>query len=306
MLSRRNVRIKIMQLLYSLNRDQTLKGRDILNAYEKFIDQSFTLYLFNLFLLQDVSQYAKADEQRRKAKFVKDASDSSFSARLYENPCMIGVHQNAYLQKLIKAHGFIDQWDTDISKRIYFDFAKLQEYQDYLAIENPSIEDHVAILLVCYKFTIKDELCEELIDDRFSNWYDDKSLVIGAMKKTIKALPPNDALFFEQYKPEEETSIEFGKLLLENLLEREDELVGYIEPLLQNWDKDRVTVVDFILLKMAAMEYLLFDGIPNSVTINEYIEIAKMYSTEKSKEFINGVVDNLFDKFESKGLKKKV
>jgi transcription antitermination protein NusB len=304
MLSRRNVRIKIMQLLFSLNRDQSLHGDDILKAYEKFINQSFSLYLFNLFLLQDVCQYASLDEEKRKGKYLPTPEDLLFRARMYDNPCMKNLRENVVLQKIIKAHGFSDAWDTDISKKVYFEFAKSPEYLDYVFNEGAGTEDHIAMLLACYKFIIKHEMCEELIDDRFPNWYDDKSLIIGAMKKTIKALPNDNPSFYDEYKPDHDTCIDFGKGLLDDLVRRDEELVEYIEPLLKNWDKERVAVIDFILLKMAAAEYLRFENIPGNVTINEYVEIAKMYSTEKSKEFINGVVDKLFEIFAERGLKK--
>jgi N utilization substance protein B len=304
MLSRRNIRIKIMQLMFTLNRDSSLSQSDIVKTYEDFIDQSFNLYLFNLFLIQDIGQYAMIDEEKRKGKYLPTPEDLLFKAKLYTNDCMLSLRENKKLQTLFQAHGFAKNWDADISKKIYFEFAKTAEYLDYVFDEGVNNDRHIEMLLACYKFTIKHELCEELIDDRFANWQDDKSLIVGAIKKTIKALPNTNPSFYDEYRPDHETSIEFGKSLLKDILDRDEELIEYIEPLLQNWDKERVAVIDMILLKMAAAEFLRFENIPGSVTINEYVEIAKMYSTEKSKDFINGVVDKLFDVFVENGLKK--
>lgn len=293
-----------MQLLFTLNRDETLDGDDIMRNYDQFIDLSFKLYLFNLFLLQEIVQNAVIDEEKRKGKYLPTPEDLLFTAKLRNNPCTDSLFKNTKLQKLFKIHGFASNWDSDISKKIYSEFSKNQEYKDYVFNESEN-ENHIQILLACYKFTIKHELCEELLDDRFSNWYDDKSLIIGAMKKTIKSLPNENETFFEEYKADEDTTLEFGKNLLVELVKRDEELLGYIEPMLKNWDKERVAVIDMILLKMAAAEFLKFENIPGSVTINEYVEISKMYSTEKSKEFINGVVDKLFDEFIKNGLDKK-
>lgn len=305
MLSRRNIRIKIMQLLFALNRDQTLKPAEIVKSYQEYIDLSFQLYLFHIFLLLDVCRYARLDQEKRRGKYLPTPEDLLFSSKLYDNPHIQSLANNEQLQSRIKIYGFADSWDTDISRKVYFEFSKTEEYNEFVFDEDSNAERFIQILLSLYKFIIKHELCEELIDDRFSNWQDDKSLIIGAMKKTIKALPHETSLFFEEYRPETETVEEFGLTLLKEVVDREEELVSYIEPLLKNWDIDRVAVIDMILLKMAAAEILKFENIPGHISINEYVEISKQYSTEKSKEFVNGVVDKLFDVFVERGLKKE-
>ena len=107
--------------------------------------------------------------------------------------------------------------------------------------------------------------------------------------------------FYEAYKPTDDTVKEFGEVLLEKVHEDGDELFNIIEPTLKNWDAERVAVIDMILLKMAVCELVNFPTIPTKVTLNEFVEISKMYSTDKSKDFINGILDRLLKKLEKEG-----
>ena len=143
------------------------------------------------------------------------------------------------------------------------------------------------------------------MEDHYGTWYDDKSVVVGATKKTLKSLPSKDEKFFMEYYPSDETVNEFGYQLFEKTLGSDDALLEYIRPTLKNWDTERLAIIDMILLKMAICELLNFSSIPTKVTINEYIDIAKNYSTAKSKDFINGILDRIMKDFGSEGLIQK-
>lgn len=120
------------------------------------------------------------------------------------------------------------------------------------------------------------------------------------MKKTIKALPV-DGTFYQEYEPADETVKEFGEVLLKKVCEEDGDLSEIIEPMLKNWDAERVAVIDMILLKMAVCELVSFPTIPTKVTLNEFVEISKLYSTDKSKDFINGILDRLMKKLDKDG-----
>ena len=145
----------------------------------------------------------------------------------------------------------------------------------------------------------------EVIGDAYLNWVDDKSLVIGAVKKVLKALPVEGVTFLDEYYPDDETIKEYGETLLNRTFKGDEALLGIIKPILTNWDHERLALIDMILLKMAACEMLEFPTIPAKVTLNEYVEVAKLYSTDKSKEFVNGVLDNLMKQLEDEGKLKK-
>jgi len=164
--------------------------------------------------------------------------------------------------------------------------------------------DDKKILLSLFKHCINNELYNEAIEDRYPTWIDDKSLVVGTVKKTIKGLPVQSD-FTGIYKPTEETTKDFGEILFENVNKKNAELLEIIEPALNNWDADRVAVIDMILLKMAISELMIFSTIPTKVTLNEFVEISKLYSTDKSKDFINGILDRLMKKLKKEGKIKK-
>jgi N utilization substance protein B len=134
-----------------------------------------------------------------------------------------------------------------------------------------------------------------MCEDRYTNWDDDESLVVGAMKKTVKAFPLKDN-FYQEFEPSDMTVREFGEELLRKTCREDSALLAEIEPALQNWDVERVAALDMIMLKMALCELLHFPTIPTKVTLNEFVEISKVYSTDKSKEFINGILDRLMKK----------
>jgi N utilization substance protein B len=117
--------------------------------------------------------------------------------------------------------------------------------------------------------------------------------VVGAIKKTLKQLPVASD-FYKEYIPSDEATVDFGEFLLETVFFKDKELLDIISPNLQNWDAERVAIIDMILIKMAIAELMNFNSIPGKVTLNEYVEISKTYSTDKSKDFINGILDRLF------------
>lgn len=299
MLSRRNIRIKVMQLLFSVNRDEKLNVEKLLEQYDDFIKQSFVLYLFNLYILVECARYSIKDTEKRQGKYLPTPEDLLFNAKLFENEGLQSLVKNKPLNVLFKHYEFGQRLDEDLSRKLYLEFAKVEDYKDYVYGQTGNIED-IKMLLELYKVCVKNELCSELIEDHFSNWTDDKSLIIGVMKKTIKAMPL-DPDFYEEHKPPDETVKDFGRVMLADTLKRDEELLQLIEPVLKNWEADRVATIDMILLKMACSELVLFPTIPTKVTINEYVEISKMYSTDRSKDFVNGVLDKLLKVMEETG-----
>jgi len=293
-----------MQLLYTQSRDVSLSPKDLLKSYELAIHQSYELYLFNLLQLMNVAQYAVKDATRRTAKLLPTDADKQFTAKLYENDITQTLVENEGLKAAIKKNKLEGRIDEDNYRSFYSEYAKTDEYKAYLDKSDTTYQDHIKILLSLYKSCINNELFVELMEDNYPNWVDDKSLVVGTIKKTIKALPTSKD-FCELYLPNEETTSQFGETLLNKVLNEDEELLAIIEPTLKNWDADRVAIIDMILLKMAISELMIFPTIPTKVTLNEFVEIAKQYSTEKSKDFINGILDRLMKKLQKQGKIKK-
>jgi len=295
-----------MQCLYTVNRDKTLANNLNLatQVYQEAIRKSYELYLFNVLQVREVTKYALKDEAHRKGKHLPSNFDKLFSAKLYKNSLVQSLVNDGGLITALEQSKVAELLSDDNTRLLYNDFAKTPEYKSYLKNPDTTDKDHLEILLFLFKHAVTGEIYNDLMDDYFANWWDDKSLVVGAMKKTIKALPLKDG-YINSLKPGVDTVTEFGEALLKDVLQSDNQLLAHIKPTLNNWDAERVAIVDMVLLKMALSELLSFPTIPTKVTLNEFVEIAKLYSTDKSKDFINGILDRLLKKLNQEGMIKK-
>lgn len=289
-----------MQLLYMLNRDESLQLSELQKAYKDGIWKAFELYIYHLYLTLRVAQYAEKDAVNRASKLLPTDEDKVFEPRLGNNPCTQSLANHKEFLKLVAKYKSGDGLDEDHIRTLYNAFAATPEYLAYLGLEAPADADHSKILLELYRFLASNDLFLDMTEDRFNNWADDESLVMGAMKKTLKSLPV-EGEFYKEHEPSDETVREFGAELLLRTAQEDAALLAEIQPSLKNWDADRVAILDMIMLKMALCELLHFPTIPTKVTLNEFVEVSKIYSTDKSKEFINGILDHLMKKLLEEG-----
>ena len=304
MVSRRSVRVKVMQLLYSLSRDAELTKVDVLRRYDEGIDASCELLLYTIYLFLNTTFLAVEDEKNKRAKHLPSDRDKAFTSKLYNNPLIQSLAENQDLDAECIRYKFRQRTDEDFFKKMYIEFAKTEPYQTYINDTGDGQEAHVTVLLELFRFLRKNEFFNDVMLDYYATWADDKSLVVGAMKKIIKALP-SEGKFYEEHFPDDETAQDYGRVLLEQVCDNEHYLFSLIEPTLKNWDADRLAIIDMILLKMALAEFLFFPTIPTKVTLNEYVEVSKQYSTPKSKDFINGILDRLMKSLDEEGKIKK-
>jgi transcription antitermination protein NusB len=295
MLSRRNVRIKVLQILYANNRDPRESFDQMMKEYKSAIWKTYEVYLYCLHQYCQVVKCSEADFQSRQTKQLPTDQDRSFTAKLSQNDVFQGIVKHSGFQRLISEYGLETRLDENIDRILYQQFLVSSPiYKDYLAQAVSTNEDHRVALLGLFKMCSIHEGFNELMDDNYPSWNDDKSLVFGTIKKVINA-----------YKPSAEATVEFGENFLKDCYVNESDYTSHIYPTLKNWDPERVAVIDMILLKMAVCEMLTCPTIPGKVTINEYVEISKLYSTDKSRDFINGVLDRVMKKLEVDGLLQK-
>lgn len=300
MLSRRNIRIKVLQALYAATQGQETSAEELYQLYLQSCQRSYRLLLFTLNHLVATTTFSLKEEEVRASKLLANEEDKQYKASLYHNPLTQSLVKNKFLKTETARMKADEIKDEDILRKVYGEFSKTEDYIAYWK----KGEDHLEILLKLLKFCIAHPLFEELLDDFSPAWSDDKSLVLGTLKKILKGLPL-EGPFYEEYIPDQILVEEFGQGMLMNVWKHNEELTRNIGPLLRNWDVSRVAVLDMILLKMAVCEFIYFPSIPTKVTLNEFVEIAKLYSTEKSKEFINGVLDRLMKDLQEAGKIKK-
>jgi N utilization substance protein B len=288
-----------MQLLYMGNRNSAMSFDKLLRTYRTNVDKGYDLYLLSLLQFVKIARYAKRDADTRKRKHILSEEDRHFTDKLATNELLVSLFNNEDFIQKIERRKLGARLDGDTTRRLYQEFAQLDTYRDYLQQETSTIDDHRQILLALYKFCAGNESYNDVMEDFSPYWSDDKSLVVGTVKKTIRALPATDR-FLDTFLPAAETS-QFGEELLRQTYYESDDLMALIEPQLNNWDADRLATIDTLLLQMGLAEFLYFPTIPTTVTLNEFVDISKIYSTEKSKDFINGILDRLMKKLEDQG-----
>lgn len=293
-----------MQVLYATQRQERNSLAQCQQLYRQLVDTAYKLYLQNLLILQRVAEAAKQDEARRKAKHLPTEEDKKFTAKLANSPAIQSLTQNKALRQAYDRQRTGTTIDADQIQHLYREFIKTEAFQAYQENQASTPEDDVQILLVLYKWLQAQELFLTMVEDHFPLWEENKSLVVGAIKKTIKVLPGEED-FFTTYEAPSAAVTDFGDRLLKFVVEADQQILDKVQPLIQNWSVERVAILDLILLKMATAEFLSFPSVPTVVSLNEYVEISKLYSTEKSKEFINGVLDKLVTQLKAEGLIKK-
>jgi len=286
--------------MYAMTRDQELHMDDAVRRFHAQVEQSFSLFLYNLLVFSRVTAPSVKDADRRAARHLPTEEDKRFTPKIFENALMQSLNRNIQFNKEVDLRKLRGRLNEDSIRLMYLEFSKTESYSEYILQEELTDEDHCQMLLDCYRFLSKNGHFIDLMEETFPNWIDDSSLVIGATKKVIKATPLSEN-FLDEHRPDADAEYAFGDTLLKRMIIEDERLLGLVEPILKNWDAERLAILDMILIKMALCEFLYFPSIPAKVTLNEYVEISKVYSTDKSKEFINGIMDRLLKQLSDEG-----
>lgn len=264
------------------------------------VHSSYRLYLHSMYFLQCIADYNLRDYEQRRHKNLPTEEDLKTNLRLYENPIFQFLRSNEPYQKLLKKEYITGLVDMDFVRILYKKFAQTEYFQTYSQMARCPVSEHQYCIVNLYKFLLQEELFIDHIDHHFPLWEEDLSLLYGAIKNTVRQLPEK-ADFYEEFVPNEEFVQEFGKRLLYDFCRSEKELQPLVAEKLQNWQEDRIALMDTIIIKLALCELLYHPSIPTKVTIDEYVGIAKEYSTDKSKRFINGILDRLMRQLQDEG-----
>ncbi len=207
------------------------------------------------------------------------------------------LNNNKEFEIEIKKGNIISFLDEDSIRQLYKKLVETEEYENYLAngTEFNGEEDRAIITFLLDYIILEDDIFINNTEELFTNWMDDAEFVIEAVHEVIQKSKNELKLHLEKasIKDKFKELTQFGIDLFNETISNKKEHHKLIEPKLKNWETDRLAVIDVILIRMALSEFLYFPSIPVKVSINEYLDIAKEYSTPKSKDFINGVLDSL-------------
>ncbi len=310
MLTRRHIRVKVMQCIYAL----TQSKEESLDKQEKFlalsIKNTYTLYLLMLSLLKELHTMAAEKVERSSNKYLQDEAENvPDREKFVKNRLLLRIANNEALEEELKKRKLKNWYYHEEYVRILL--KKIEEspfYKEYMSAASSDFESDKELVAELFKEVIapNDQIYEYFEDDQLT-WVDDLPLVNTSLLKLLKKAKPDhfDSYFLPKLMKDQE-DMDFAKKLLVKTLLNNASLVKEIEGKTPNWDKDRIAEIDAVLLKMAISELLNFPSIPERVTINEYLEIAKEYSTPKSSIFINGILDKLVKEYKSEGKLKKI
>lgn len=299
MLSRRNIRVKVMQTLYSVETisDRNTSGEP-LKILTKKIENSQELLTYLATWLIEIGLYAEKDALKKSQKHLPSVSDLAVDTKIAGNQIIWEILESPSYKNAVHQFKTKYQIDDDVIKRSFFQLTQSETYRDYIAERSRDKKQERKILEYIFETQMIDN--EDFINDgeeKFIHWDDDMETAIMQMNAVLHK--PSQTDFLEMPSADK---MEFARELLSCVMEKNDYCKDVIKPKLKNWEAERIAVLDMILLKMGICELLYFDTIPTKVTLNEYIDIAKEYSTEKSGHFINGILDNIYKDFSAKDL----
>jgi N utilization substance protein B len=304
MLNRRHIRVKVMQTLYAFKGSES----DDFTKNQKFllfsIENMYNLYLLLVSLLIEVQKRAENDIIKKQNKHLATQEDKDPNRKFVNNQLLQSLRGNISLKHQLETQKVVD-WDLD-SEYVDVVFKAITAsdlYSDYMNTRVSDFKEDKEFIVDIFKEVIApNDKLYEYIEDKNLTWLDDLPTVNTTILKLLrKAKAHLDDNFFtpKLYKDQEDK--QFAIDLFKKTILNQVALNNEIELKTKNWDKDRIANVDFVLLQMAICELQNFSSIPVKVTINEYLEIAKEYSTPKSSIFINGILDKIVKEYENDG-----
>ena len=278
-----------MQVIYSHEHNNPVSPQEGVKILQRNIDKAYRLLYFNFALLVRVADQVKKESEIKASKFLPTEEDLRFSDKLASSPLVQALKRMRKVQEQLKLQ--LSEEETVMVKELLKKLAEQSEYKLYCLRESET-EDERAILLLLHRLAAKNAAYLQFAEDNFPECMNELSKIHFAVEEVLKKLAPEstDSVFeFSNQKTEED----FAKELLIKTLENNARFTALIQPKLKNWDIDRIARLDMILMKMALCELLYFDQIPVKVSINEYIDVSKSFSTPKSKDFVNGILDSI-------------
>lgn len=309
MLNRRHIRVKVMQIIYAYRGNET----DNLKKEEQFllqsIDNMYDLYLLIISLLVEVKKQAEAYLIKSQQKHLATSEEKNPNRKFINNKVLIHLKNNTLLNQELEKRK-INNWelDNEYVEIIFKELLKSELYKNHMSNTTTTFQEDKTFVIDFFKTIIApNEKLYDYLEDKNITWLDDLPVVNTTIVKILRKMQPNatEGHFLPQlfkYKEDKDFALALLKTTLLNANTFSDEIAVKTT----NWDKDRIAKIDFALLQMAICEFQKFPSIPIKVTINEYLEIAKEYSTPKSSIFINGILDKIVKEYEAKGTLNKV
>ena len=306
MLSRRLLRIKVLQALYAhfvSENDRIDNGeRQLLVSIEKLFD----LFIYQFSLLVEVVDFARLRMEEAKTKFLPTPEELNPNTRFTDNRFIAQLINNRDYRHQVDLLKINWSEEDDLIRKLNNQIRESEDYAKFLEQADSYEADKDILIKIFHNIICQSDVLKSLYEEKSIYWADDFDTVTVLVQKTIKEIPEGwdefellPRVIESEKENNKNEDREFVKALFRKTILNSTAYDEIITRKAENWDFERIALMDIILLKMAIAELLEFPSIPVKVTLNEYIELSKNYSTPKSKVFINGILDNLISEFKT-------
>jgi N utilization substance protein B len=308
MISRRIIRTKVLQVLYAY---YSSPGKTLGNTEKELffgITKSYDLYHYLLALVIEIADYAEERIEIRRRKHQPTEEDLHPNTKFISNQLIQQLRENRQLTTYIEQKKLSWVNNPELVKELYLFLIESDFYKEYMADNNRSfLDDRKFVDKIFTKIILVTEDLYDVLEEQSIYWNDDVEFVVSMISKTLKKFTPNsgsDQPLLPLFKDQDDR--DFAKDLLRKSIINHDELRALIKEHSKNWDLDRIAFMDILIMQLAIAEFLYFPSIPTKVSLNEYIELSKFYSTEKSRNFINGILDKTLKDLKKAGKVNKI
>lgn len=291
MLSRRQLRIKVLQALYAFfqgeKNDLAVAERELFRSIEKVNE----LYLYLLLFLSELAYADKTDASDLLQKFIPDQAELKAIKRLYELKFIDALESSKEFKSQVDRLRLSWQNNGDLVKKIFLEVRKSELYRTFF--KDHEADEKMFLLEMIKNFIEVSEAFQHHIDDESIFWSDDFTFAMHLVGRTIRTFYEKGSFELIPLYKDESDDKDFARKLFSQTILNNEEFEKAISERTKNWDVERIALMDILILKMALAELITFPNIPVKVSINEFIDISKDFSTPKSKQFVNGIIDRL-------------
>ena len=278
-----------MQVLYQVESGETTANVDPIKILDTRLDQTPRLLTYFIYFLTEVARYAEKDANIKASKHLVREEDKNINTRIAGNTILWSLLENHSYRQAMTVYKFSFDNTEDLVRKVYEELVASEKYRQYIQQQSRETRSEKEILSFIFSdLMLPSEIFISHIEENFTNWDDDAEMLVSLIPGIIQK--PSTLNLQQMPDAEKKT---FAKELLQTVIDKKEHVTELIKVRLKNWDPDRIAVLDMILMQMGVCEFLYFPTIPPKVTINEYIDLAKDYSTAQSGHFVNGILDGI-------------
>lgn len=289
-----------MQALYAV--DWNNGTEESIKYLRQNLEMTRRLFIYLILVVTEVARYAEKDAIRKAGKHLPSASDLNVNTKLAGNEVLWAIIESAGFKAAVQDAKLASLAPEDLVKKLYLALLDTEAFAEYAADTSRVKKEEKKILDFIFNHVmLPSEDFINHIEENFYNWDDDGEMMqslVPAYFNKIQALSFDSVVGAEKWQ--------FARELVQTVMDKHDHVMDIVKPKLRNWDADRIAQLDLILIQMGVCEFLYFETIPTRVTLNEYIDIAKAYSTPQSGQFVNGILDSIHKDLTSKNLIEKI